>query len=85
MRITEMEENPLTPFQERVVAEKIELGLKATKLAMFINTGTFNDLPEDEQDRLKRQLKIMDDYCQVLDERIAAFIPASNAIAYAKE
>jgi hypothetical protein len=60
-------------FAERVIAEKVELGTKATKLAMFIGTGAFNDLPEEEKDRLKRQLKIMDEYCQVLDERIAAF------------
>lgn len=65
----------MQPFQERVVAEKADLDEKITKLAVFTNPNgpIFPTLPEDEQDRLNRQLTLMSNYSEVLGQRIAAF------------
>ena len=60
-------------FQERVVAEKTELDEKIVKLDSFRAGKTFRTLPEDEQDRLNRQLSFMQQYSGVLADRIAAF------------
>lgn len=60
-------------YQERVVAEKAELDKKLAKLNEFGKGDVFPTLPEAEQERLKRQSKIMDDYSVVLGERIDAF------------
>lgn len=63
--------------QERVVQEKQELDDKIAKLQVFVEGELFSTLPDDEQDRLERQVAIMKDYTAVLGERIAAF-PAPN-------
>lgn len=60
-------------YQERVIAEQEQLDERATKLEQFIQSAQFSSLPPAEQGRLKRQLKIMGEYSQVLGERIAAF------------
>jgi hypothetical protein len=63
----------MLPYQERVIAEKSALDQNIAKLETFTEGETFPTLPEDEQDRLNRQLVIMDDYSAVLGERISAF------------
>lgn len=64
----------MAPHQERVVAEKEDLQKKVDALDAFIYTNpTFTTLPEDEQDRLRRQYDHMAAYNAVLNERIAAF------------
>jgi hypothetical protein len=63
----------LKPHQERVVAEKAELDEKHAKLIAFGQSEQFASVDPAEQERLKRQSKIMDEYSQVLGERIAAF------------
>jgi len=62
------------PHQQRVIDERTELIEKTTNLSEFIETDLFKSLVADEQERLKRQYAIMMDYCQVLTERIEAFM-----------
>ena len=63
----------MKPHQERVVAEREELDSKRIKLQSFIGSEMFLSLDKDEQARLLRQSKIMNDYSCVLIERIGAF------------
>lgn len=64
----------MLPYQERVVAEKTALDAKIADLTAFIeHCDTFLDLPNDEQNRLERQLNAMTAYSNILEERIAAF------------
>ncbi len=60
-------------FQQRVVDEKKELDDKINKLCVFETSPTFQNLPDDERDRLRRQRLIMIDYSDILRERIANF------------
>ena len=62
------------PHQQRVVDEKTELDECRAKLGDFITVNPiFKGLPEAEQERLKRQRRIMSEYSDVLGERIDAF------------
>jgi len=70
----------LKPFQQRVVDEQLALDDKLSRLRAFIGNPPdvpphqqFTLLPEAEQDRMKRQLHIMQEYSAVLGERIEAF------------
>lgn len=63
----------LVPHQQRVVDEKKELDDRREKLDAFSGTDTFRALPEDEQDRLRRQWDAMRTYSSVLQERIDHF------------
>ena len=63
----------MQPHQERVVTEKEELDMKIEKLDSFRAGEIFPTLPEDEQDRLNKQLSFMRQYSGVLADRIAAF------------
>lgn len=63
-----------TPHQERVLTEKHELDRKRRALAHFIERNeVFAKLPRDEQKRLERQRKTMQEYSDVLGERISHF------------
>lgn len=61
--------------QLRVVEEKKQLGEKIEALydGIVIFQGFFETLPKDEQERLKRQLEIMKQYSEILEERIKHF------------
>ena len=64
----------LQPHQQRVVAEKAELGSKREKLWSFMNGENFFALcDEAERDRLITQAEAMARYSEVLESRIAAF------------
>lgn len=63
----------LEPHQQRVVKEKEELDIKIKSLIAFIPTAIFMKLDPAEQNRLKRQLTLMQDLSDVLRERIEAF------------
>jgi hypothetical protein len=63
----------MQPHQERVVAEKSELDEKIGKLVPFLKSSTFAGLTADEQGRLGRQLGLMQQYSDVLNERISSF------------
>ena len=69
----------MQPHQQRVVDEKTELDAKLEKLKAFIgNSGLnpsaiFEGLPPAERSRLVRQASIMEEYSDILRERIAQF------------
>lgn len=63
----------LAPHQQRVVTEEEELRVKTIALGHFFENPLFQKLDEAEQARLKRQWKLMQQYGQVLNERIDAF------------
>lgn len=63
----------LAPHQQRVLAEHRELVDKHKKLSAFFGTDTFSKLDETEQRRLSAQIGVMEDYAEILAERIAAF------------
>lgn len=65
----------MKPHQERVVEEKKELDKRRENLTAFTFTKTFESLPYSEKERLMRQHSIMEQYSDVLGERIAAFEP----------
>jgi len=63
-------------FQDRVRAERAELAIKVDKLGDFLGGPGADEVESVERRRLTRQLEIMGGYLQVLDDRIAAFVPA---------
>ncbi len=64
----------LQPFQQRVVAEKMEREQEIARLQAFIRDGdAFATLPVEEQARLRRQLDVMHELVVVLADRIANF------------
>ena len=63
----------LQPFQQRVIDERDDLEIKASKLQDFILSDKFFSVPADERQRLVLQRNLMDAYVIVLDQRIAAF------------
>jgi hypothetical protein len=65
--------NELSPHQQRVLSEKLELDEKIAKLEAFFPTAVFRVLPGDEQFVLFRQIEAMRFYAEILEERIAGF------------
>jgi hypothetical protein len=63
----------LQPHQQRVVDEKAELDERREKLDKFLDTETFENLPQHEKTLLVRQSYLMLEYSNILGERIAAF------------
>ena len=62
------------PHQQRVVQEAVDLAERGEKLQHFIHHNpTFATLKLDEQDRMRKQLALMRQLYEVLQERIAAF------------
>jgi ATP/maltotriose-dependent transcriptional regulator MalT len=66
-------EKTFQPHQQRVVDEKADLDSKRDRLTEFLKGKIFQTLPSDEQERLTRQLGIMEQYSGVLAERIVHF------------
>ncbi len=64
----------MQPHQQRVIDEYKELFDRTRKLAEFFDTKIFTSLDPKEQDRLTRQWQHMQQYGQVLSERISAFV-----------
>lgn len=63
----------MEPYQQRVIEEKNELDEKLAKLSSFGTSAMFTALPVEEQGRLNRQYRVMEEYSRILQERIAAF------------
>lgn len=63
----------MAPHQQRVVDEHGELTERLEKLKAFFSNPVFVALDSGEQDRMRRQADAMQDYADVLTERIAAF------------
>lgn len=64
----------MQPHQQRVVDEKDQLGERLEKLLEFIETDLYKNLPEKDKELLFFQSQIMEDYYEVLEERIERFI-----------
>jgi hypothetical protein len=65
---------PLAPHQQRVVDEKEELSERLSKLQAFFQGPIFPTLSEAERMRLRNQVRFMDGYAAVLEDRIRAFL-----------
>ena len=66
-------------YEQRVVAEKLELDAKAKALSNFIGLNKmFDSLDAAEQERLREQNDIMWQYSEILGKRIAAFPPENK-------
>ena len=63
----------MQPHQQRVVDEKIELDIKISKLRPFLGSERYLSLDIAEQERLVRQLYLMEEYSEVLGFRIVNF------------
>lgn len=63
----------MEPYQQRVIEERDALLAKTTALAAFLASSRADALAPDEAKRMARQRRLMAEYGQVLDERIAAF------------
>jgi len=64
----------MQPYQQRVIDERAALDKKRFDLDNFIeHNPQFQQLPQEEQRRLKRQANVMRDYSTILSYRIRAF------------
>jgi hypothetical protein len=63
----------MEPYQDRVLNEKAELDSRLARLQAFLNRPTFNELAIDEQERLRRQAAVMQEYSEILAARIEHF------------
>jgi hypothetical protein len=63
----------MQPYQQRVVEEAEHLDERIDKLFAFTAHPHFKLVPEDERDRMYRQLDAMRLYSLTLHERIDAF------------
>ena len=63
----------MQPHQQRVVDEKEQLGERLEKLIAFLTTDLYKALPEREQELLYFQSRVMEDYYEVLQQRVELF------------
>lgn len=78
----QVDTNPgLPPHMQRVAAEQAELDDRRGKLNGFLGSEIFARLPKDEQSRLWRQAEIMDDYSNILRDRLVATQATAPAAA----
>jgi len=60
-------------YKDRVIDERNSVQIKIDRLDTFTRSESFALVPIAEQDRMTRQLHIMRQYRDVLNERIGAF------------
>ena len=58
--------------RDRVIEEQNELRDRITKLALFVYSAKIESVDEKQAKLLKRQLRIMGEYDEVLTERLKA-------------
>jgi hypothetical protein len=63
----------LEEYQERVIIELNELNVKLSKLNDFIESPNFIKLDLENQDLLKQQKVIMEQYADIVESRIKLF------------
>ena len=63
------------PHQQRVAKEFDELKIKTEALDKFISSASFNEIVDDteERTRLRHQSVVMEQYLEILQERIENF------------
>mgnify|MGYP001576343036 CR=1 FL=1 len=64
----------LRPWHERLVAEQLQLSDKLQKLSEYLSLKG-DELPVDSFLQLEKQAKIMEDYYNILQERLDCIIP----------
>lgn len=60
-------------WKERLIFEKADVDVKILRLKAFINSDTFKELNEVDRNLLEKQLKVMQDYSDVLYRRFVRF------------
>lgn len=60
----------MSDFKDRLLTEQKELNEKISKLRSFTGGSNFKSIDEKQQELLKKQLIVMDDYQEILIERI---------------
>jgi len=63
----------MSDYRQRVVEEKTELDDKIERLKVFMNTVGYKNLAILDRRCLYRQLRVMELYSDILDERTSAF------------
>lgn len=63
----------MTDFQERVITEHSELQTRIMSLTAFLQTELFAELTEEVRGLLEHQSIVMNQYLNILAERIALF------------
>lgn len=59
-------------FQNEVIEERDDLSVKLGNLCSFLeNSEIFDELDDDEKERLTAQREIMSEYLDILEERIS--------------
>lgn len=66
------------PHEQRVIDEREELNGKIEKLNTFIGGDIFNGLDSQNQLLLTQQAVAMQNYLDILDQRIALFPPSGE-------
>lgn len=61
----------MADYQDRVIAEKVQLDEKIGKLRTFINGPQFLELDGTDQELMDDQFDLMKQYSDVLGQRIA--------------
>jgi len=57
-------------FKQKLLEEYNELNVKYARLDRFINSRKIDNVVREEVNRLKWQLKVMDEYLEVLENRL---------------
>ena len=57
-------------YVARMVTEREDLSVKAMKLNDFMGTEIFESLPDTKKELIERQHQLMNEYVDILDERI---------------
>jgi len=60
----------MSTFYERLLKEAQELAIKANSLNDFMRTQAFVDLDRQNKDLLYKQSRLMNEYLQVLGQRL---------------
>jgi hypothetical protein len=68
----------MSDFISRLYEEQLELLDKTNRLFSFIASDIFKTISNNQQELLEKQLKIMTDYCDVLEERLIDLSPQQS-------
>ncbi len=61
---------------DKLLDERRELVEKASRLSTFLKSGSFGKLTEHHKHLLKRQYYVMNEYIDILNERITDLVDA---------
>lgn len=60
----------MTPWQERLIAEKTELDARLMTLQLFMDSQVFNSIEGKQQDLMYQQRDLMARYSEILTRRL---------------